>query len=177
MTRPGADEYAPFYQGYVERVPESDVMGVLAAQPAELRSRLAAVSREQETFRYADGKWSIRELVGHLGDAERVFGFRAFAFARGDEGPLPGFDENAYVERSGFDALPLTSLIEEFAALRSANLATLRRVDAAGFSRSGIANGNRVTVRALAYMMAGHVRHHLAILDERYLRRPAEPSS
>lgn len=177
MTRPGADEFAPFYAGYIARVPETDVLGVLAAQPADLRARLSALPRDQETFRYAPGKWSVREVVGHVGDAERVFGYRAFCFARGDEGPLPGFDEQAYVQRAGFDALPLTALVEEFAALRAANVAGLRRTDTAGFGRSGIANGNRVTVRALAFMMAGHVRHHLAVLEERYLRRSPESSS
>lgn len=177
MTRPGADEFAPFFAGYIARVPETDVLGVLAAQPAELRARLSALPRDQETYRYALGKWSVREVVGHVGDAERVFGYRAFCFARGDEGPLPGFDENAYVQRAGFDELPLTALVEEFAALRAANVAGLRRVGTAGFGCSGIANGNRVTVRALAFMMAGHVRHHLAVLEERYLRRSPESSS
>jgi hypothetical protein len=166
--RPTASEYAPFYAGYVSLVPEEDVLAVLAAQPAELGGVAGAVAKERESYRYAPGKWSIRELFGHLADGERVFGYRAFCIARGDQASLPGFDEQAYVAASGYDARPLAELLSEFVALREANLAFLRRLQADAWPRAGTANGTPVTVRALAFVMAGHVRHHLGVLRSRY---------
>jgi hypothetical protein len=110
----------------------------------------------------------VREVLGHVTDAERVFGFRAFCFSRGDENPLPGFDENEYVSRSGFDRFSLADLVQEFGQVREANLAVLGRLDGDAWRRMGTASGNPVSVRALAYIMAGHVRHHLHILSTRY---------
>jgi hypothetical protein len=167
---PAQGEYAPFYASYLARVPESDVLAVLAAQMDDARAAAAAVGAERERYRYAPGKWSPREMFGHLGDAERVFGYRAFCIARGEAAPLPGFDENAYVAAAGYDGVPLAELVDDLVRLRAANLAVLRRLTPADRNRTGIANGSPVTPRALAYMLAGHLRHHLAILHERYLR-------
>lgn len=166
--RPGADEYAPFYAGYVARVPESDALAVLRAQAEELRRLAGAVAADRETHRYAEGKWSVREVFGHLGDAERVFGYRAFCIGRGEKKPLPGFDERAYVAAAGADRVPLAELLAELLALRAANLAFLERFDPAAWGQVGNANDTPVTTRALAFILAGHVRHHLAILGERY---------
>ena len=168
ISRPADTEYAPFYAGYVSNVAEEDVLPILGDQIAELSRLLERVPAERETYRYAPGKWSIREVIGHLGDAERVFGYRAFCISRGDQTPLPGFDENVYVERSGSDERPLAELVSELASLRESNLALLRRLDADAWTQVGTANGNPVSVRALAYIMAGHLRHHLKILRERY---------
>lgn len=168
ISRPTETEYAPFYAGYVSHVPEEEVLPILTDQIAELSRLLDRLPAERETYRYAPGKWSIRELVGHLGDAERVFGYRAFCISRGDQTPLPGFDENVYVERSGFDERPLAELVSELASLRESNLALLRRLDADAWTRVGTANGNPVSVRALAFIMAGHLRHHMKMLRERY---------
>jgi DinB family protein len=168
MNRPELDEYAPFYAGYVSLVPESDALAVLAAQPAELRTLAAAIPEERETHRYAPGKWSVREVFGHLTDGERVFGYRAFCISRGDKASLPGFDEKEYIAGSDYDERPLAELAFDFTALRGSNLAVLRRLDAEVWGRSGIANGTPVTVRALAFIMAGHVRHHLGVLRTRY---------
>jgi hypothetical protein len=166
--RPASTEYAPFFAGYVSLVPESDPLDALRAQPA-LISRLAgAIPPERETYRYAPGKWSVREILGHIGDGERVFGYRAFCISRGDATPLPGFDENTYIAESAYDERRAEALAADFAMARAANLAVLDRLDDARWARIGNANGNPVSVRALAFIMAGHVRHHLGVLSSRY---------
>ena len=168
MERPKPDEYAPFYAGYVSLVPETDALAVLAAQPAELQALAAKLSPEREQHRYAPGKWSVREVFGHLTDGERVFGYRAFCISRGDQASLPGFDEQSYIAGANYDQVRLGDLAADFAALRQSNLAVLRRLQAADWARAGTANGTPVTVRALAFIMAGHVRHHLGVLRARY---------
>ena len=168
MERPKQDEYAPFYASYVSLVPETDAVAVLAAQPAELRALAAKVPGDREQHRYAPGKWSVREVFGHLTDGERVFGYRAFCISRGDQASLPGFDEQTYIAGSSYDQVPLQELAADFAALRQSNLQVMRRLTAADWARTGTANGTPVTVRALAFVMAGHVRHHLGVLRTRY---------
>ena len=166
--RPQPTEYAPFFEPYVSRVPEEEILPVLAAQVAETRRLAAGVSADREGHRYAPGKWSVREVLGHLTDGERLFGYRALCIGRGDENPLPGFDEQAYMVHAGFDALPLADLAEDFAAARESNLRMLIRFDRDAWRRIGTANGVAVSTRALAWIMAGHVRHHLAVLKDRY---------
>jgi hypothetical protein len=166
--RPALGEYDPFYQGYVALVPAGDVRSLLAEQQQIFRRLSVAVPRDRETFRYAPGKWSIREVAGHLGDAERVFGHRAFCISRGEQASLPGFDENAYVARSASDQRPLAELVDELALLREVNLRLLASLDAARWGLSGVANGAPVSVRALAWVLAGHAAHHLGILRDRY---------
>ena len=167
-TRPASTEFAPFYARYVSLVPETEVLPVLERQLAELAAVAAAVPPARETFAYAAGKWSIREIFGHLADAERVFGYRAFCIDRGDQTPLPGFDENEYAARSDAAQRPLDDLLAEFTLVRQANLVFLRRVGEAGWPRMGTASGKPVSVRALASVMAGHARHHLGVLESRY---------
>jgi hypothetical protein len=168
MERPAETEYAPFYAGYIGRVPETDVLAVLEEQLEQIRGIAAAVPAERDGYRYAPGKWSLREVFGHLGDAERVFGFRAFCFSRGETAPLPSFDENVYVESAHFGNTSLPLLTRDLLHLRESNLALFRRLDGNDWLRVGNASGRDVTVRALAFMLAGHVRHHVAILAERY---------
>jgi hypothetical protein len=168
LQRPQAEEYALLYAGYVDRVPESDVLEVLASQGEEVAGLLGRVSPEGERHRYAPGKWSVREVVGHLIDSERVFAYRALSFARADPAPLPGFDEQAWLPQAGFDRIPLADLVEEFVLARASHLRMLRRLSPTAWARRGVANQNPITVRALAWVMAGHVRHHLAILRDRY---------
>ena len=166
--RPADTEFAPFYARYVALVPEDDVAAALAAQVEEFRRLGTGVSPARESFRYAPDKWSVRQVVGHLTDGERVFGHRLFCFSRGEQAPLPAFDENAYVAQSAYDRVPLADLVDELVTVRLSNLAVLSRLDAETWGRVGTASGKPVTVRALAYVMAGHPRHHLAILRERY---------
>ena len=168
MQRPSETEYAPFYAGYVALVPETDILAVLAGQLTEVRRVAASIAPDRETWRYAEGKWSFREVVGHLVDAERVFGYRAFCFSRGETAALPSFDENQYVVAATSDTIPLRELVEELALVRQSNQAFLRRLRDPEWTRVGTASGKPVTVRALAWIMAGHPRHHLNILRDRY---------
>ena len=168
MTRPADSEYAPFYAAYIARVPEADLVQVLEIQPAELRVTADNIDPEEELFRYASEKWSVRQTFGHLIDTERVMGYRAFRIARGDSTPLPGFDEKAYVASADSDDRTVKEMAHEFAAVRSANLWTIRRWTEEEWNRIGNANGKAISSRAIAYIMAGHVRHHVAILRERY---------
>jgi hypothetical protein len=168
MPRPNETEYAPFYAGYVALVPETDVLAVLDGQVAEVRRFAASVSPDREALRYAEGKWSVREVFGHLVDAERVFGHRAFCFSRGETAALPSFDENQYVAAASSDSIPLLELVEELALVRRSNLAFLRRLQGPDWTRVGTASGKPVSVRALAWIMAGHPRHHQKVLREKY---------
>lgn len=167
IERPGPEEYADFYAGYITALPPSDVLEILELQKDQLR-HLADIGAGRETFRYAPGKWSVREVVGHLVDAERVFSYRALRFSRGDETPLPGFDENFYVDHARFDERPLLSLIEELTLLRSANVLLFRQLTPEELARTGEANTHPVSVRALAFILAGHMEHHFKGLRERY---------
>jgi hypothetical protein len=168
MKRPADTEYASFYRGYVSLVPEDDVLAVLEGQADVVARAVSGVPADMQMFRYEPGKWSVRELVGHVGDAERVFGYRAFCISRGEQAPLPGFDEKQYTARSGYDSRSLLELVDVFTVLRRANLSMLRALDAAAWDLVGTANAVPVSVRALAFIMAGHVRHHLRVLHERY---------
>ena len=166
--RPAASEYAPFYAGYVARVTEEDILGVLSVQRAEIGALARSLPEARQSYRYAEGKWTIAEVLSHLIDGERVFGYRAFCISRGEQAALPGFDENQYVGAARAGCVPLVALSDGFAAVRDANLACLRRLADDDWTRVGTASGRPVSVRALAWIMAGHPRHHLAVLRERY---------
>lgn len=168
IARPESAEYSPFFAGYVARVPESDVLAALEAQPAVLAAVAGRIAPDRVDYRYAPDKWSVREIVSHMIDGDRVFGYRLFCVSRGEAQALPGFDENDYVKagRPTLDRLPV--LVREFATVREANLIVARRLDADAWARTGTANDTPISARALAFIMAGHVRHHLAVLAERY---------
>lgn len=168
VRAPRSGEYAPFYAGYISHVAGRDLFALLREQRDVLARLPGAVAPDREGFRYAAGKWSVREVVGHLCDAERLFGVRAFCFSRGEQAPLPGFDENAYVDNGGYEARPLADVVAELVALRDANLLFFGALTAEQWPRTGIANGLTISVRALAHVTAGHCEHHLAILRERY---------
>jgi len=168
MSRPLENEYAPDFQGYVSHVSEDDIMPALRSQIDALDVLLEHVAPERETYRYAEGKWSIREIVGHLIDGERVFGYRALCIARGETQNLPGFDQDQYMLTAPFDRIELEDLLSEFRLVRLSNIAMLRRLDETAWARMGTANGNPISVRALVYIMVGHVRHHMGVLRERY---------
>jgi hypothetical protein len=167
--RPTPDEHAAFYAGYVARVPDGDLIATLERAGASMLALLRAVPREREQHRYAPGKWSIRELVGHCVDAERVFAYRTLAFARGDAHPLPGFDEQEWARASNAGERPLAELCADWEGVRAATVRLLRGLDGAALDRVGNASGWPVTVRALAWIIAGHAAHHRAVLEERYL--------
>ena len=168
MRRPDATEYGSWYAGYVSLVPEEDVLSAIETQSSETQKLIASVGEEKASYRYAEGKWSIKEVIGHLTDAERVFGYRALCFSRGDQNALPGFDENGYVGTANFDSWRVGDLAEAYALNRRANIVLFRNLPPDAWDRRGIASENPVTVRALAYIIAGHDRHHVKVLRERY---------
>lgn len=169
MKRPEKTEFADFYSGYVSLVPETDVLDVLSAQPSEVRSLLDGVSEERGLFAYTEGKWTIKELIGHLIDGERVFAYRAHRFSHGDATPLSTFDQDSYVANGRSNERTMAKLLDEFDFQRRSNVLLLQSLRESDWDLKGIASGADVTVRALAFIMAGHVRHHLGILRERYL--------
>ena len=169
VARPASTEYAPFYAGYVAGVPDGDLLTLLERQAEETAGLVGGISEQQSQHRYAPGKWTIRQVLGHIVDGERVFTYRALTFARGDAGPLPSFDENAWAAGSNAGQRTMQDLLAEYRAVRASTVALFRSFGDAEFARSGVASQNPITVRALAYIVAGHERHHLKILRERYL--------
>lgn len=176
VGRPDAGEYAPYFERYVALVTGEDPLTVLEEQAVTLRRTLEDLPEARAGVRYAPEKWSVREVVGHCTDAERVFAYRALAFARGEKAALPPFDENEFARLAGHDAVPLAELLEEFAAVRTATLHLLRHLPPAAWRGRGVASGKEISVRALAFIMAGHVTHHLGILREKYGVPPGAPS-
>jgi len=170
IPRPEPSEYVPYYETYISKVPpKGNLLTVLEDQRRETQQLLASLSDVKALHRYAPGKWSIKEVVGHLMDTERVFCYRALAFGRADANPLPGFDEKAWAPTGRFDARSLKDLAAELDVVRRATIALFSGLDADALARHGTANNNPITVRALAWIIAGHERHHVAILRERYL--------
>ena len=168
IPRPAADEAAPFYQRYIARVPGENIGDQLIDQLAEVERLFGTVDDTAALARYAPGKWSVKEVLGHLADVERIFSCRLLCISRGDGTPLPGFDENAYVPAAESDERPLRGLVAEFRAVRLSTVALLNGLPPASWSRRGNASGNPVSARALAYIMVGHVTHHLGVLRDRY---------
>ena len=169
VARPAATEFAPYYAGYVARIPEgADPVELLSRQYESVPAVLLRVPQERETFRYAPEKWTVTQVVGHLADAERIFAYRLLRIARGDDTPLPGFDENDYVSLGGFEDRSLGDVTADWVAARRSTIALARGLAANVWERSGTASGNRVSARALLYIIVGHVAHHLVVLKERY---------
>ena len=169
IAKPQAGEFAPYYSRYLDLVPDGDVMGTLAAQIHPTLGVLRTISDAGSLKRYAPGKWSVREVVGHLIDTERIFAYRALRFARNDQTPLPGFEQDDYIAPARFDARPWAGLIGEFEAVRNSNLAMFRGFDVEAWMRRGVASGNPMSVRAAAYVIAGHERHHMGVIREKYM--------
>jgi len=167
-TRPAADEHLPYYARYVERVPDGDLLARLERQVAETAALLRALPEGRAAHRYEPGKWSVKEVVGHVADTERIFTYRALRIARADRTPLAGFDENEFVRAAGFDRRTLRELVDELVAVRAATVALYRGLGDEEVGRRGTANGAEVSVRALAWITAGHELHHVTLLRERY---------
>jgi DinB superfamily len=170
IARPGPDEFAPFYGTYVNKVTEPDVEALLGAQKKSTADLLAGLSEAQAGYRYAPGKWTLREVIGHLSDSERIFGYRLLRIARGDQTPLSGFDENTYVPAGNFERRPLQAVAAEFASVRDATLTLLAGMTPAALALRGTASEKPISARALVYIIAGHERHHLGVIKERYLK-------
>jgi hypothetical protein len=169
LPSPATDECAPFYRGYVSQVADGRIGAYLAEQPQELQRLMAPLDDTSARTRYAPGKWSIKEVLGHLIDVERIFAYRLLRIARGDATPLPGFDENAYVPTGEFDDRTVASLLGEFVALRRSTISLMEGLPQDAWARRGEASGAAISARALAYIIVGHVAHHVTVLRERYL--------
>lgn len=168
LTRPAASEAAEYYFGYINRVPEGDIVAILEKQLEETLAALRGVTEEKSLYRYAPGKWSLRQMLNHVNDTERAFAFRALWFARGFDEPLPGFDQDISAAGAHADDYSWGRHMEEFRTVRLATLSFFRNLAAEAWTRTGTASGNPFTVKAVAYIIAGHVAHHLAILREKY---------
>jgi hypothetical protein len=168
-TRPDPTEYAPYYGRYTSLVPDGDILEILGGELQKTMQLLGGVPEAQAGFRYAPDKWSIKELVGHVIDTERVFAYRALRFSRNDATPLPGYDQNEYARNATHGEYPLAELVFEFEAARRSHLLLFRHLAPDAWTRQGRANDNPVSVRALAWIMAGHEMHHREILRTRYL--------
>ena len=168
MYRPQPNEFGAFYQRYIDTV-EDDVIKALESQVTSFKKLLQSVPLEKENYAYGDGKWTIKEWVGHVIDTERIMVYRLTRFARADATELPGFEENSFVKNANFSDRTMESLISEFHLLRLANLRLFKSLSEEELSRSGIANGHSISVRALLFVIAGHLKHHCNIISARYL--------
>lgn len=174
LQRPAAGEYLPYYERYIALVADGDIVETLARNADVTLGLLRQQPPEMADHAYAEGKWTVKEVIGHLCDAERIFAYRLLRFGRADQTPLSGFDENAYVPAGHFDERTLESLLEEFAAIRQATIALVAGLPEAAWSTSGVANDAAMSARALVYVIAGHELHHRSILSDRYFS--ASPS-
>ena len=168
IARPEPGEYARYYDRYIALVAGTDILGTLDTQRRQTMLLLSGRDESEGDFRYAPDKWNAKEVLGHLCDTERIFAYRALRIARGDQTPLPGFEQDDYVKNGPFAKAALEELIEDYIAVRRATLTLLRNLDEAAWTRRGVASKNEVSVRALAYMIAGHELHHRRILEEKY---------
>jgi hypothetical protein len=168
IAKPQPDEYARYYGKYINLVSGEDILSTLDQQRRDTMKLLCGRDETEGDFSYAPGKWSTKEVLGHVCDAERVFAYRALRISRGDATPMQGFEQDDYVHNGPFARIPLSEIIEDYIAVRRATITLFRNLDEAAWSRRGVANKNEVTVRALAYTIAGHELHHRAILQEKY---------
>jgi len=169
MHRPEQSEYDPYYEKYISLVIDNEVVPVLASQMTELQDIFATVPEEKGTYAYADGKWTIKEVLSHLIDAERIFAYRVFRIARGDKTAIEGFEQDGYIENSHANQRTFGELLDEMNLLRRANVLFFKNLGDEDWIRTGVANNAEISVRALAFIMAGHIRHHVTILRSRYL--------
>ncbi|MEX8547711.1 MAG: DinB family protein [Mucilaginibacter sp.] len=169
ITKPQPDEYAPFYQGYINQVGDDDVLEKLSSNRKKTYYFFLSIPPEKADFAYAEGKWSVKEVLGHMIDTERIMAYRLLRFARADHHPLAGFNENFYVSRANAKNRDLEDLADEFSDLRKANLYLYQNLDEEQLRRKGTASNAIVSVKALLYIIAGHELHHLKIIRERYL--------
>jgi hypothetical protein len=173
IGRPQPGEYAPYYDRYISLVPGDNILDVLDEERRKFVLLLSGRSEADGNFRYAPDKWTVKELLGHINDGERIFAYRALRIARGDQTPIEGFEQDDYVRNASFNRCSLEDLVEDYISVRRATLSLFRNLDPEAWTRRGIANNNEVSVRAIAYTIAGHNLHHRSILEERYFEATA----
>lgn len=171
LEKPQAGEYATHFEPYIQKVPEGNLPSLLEKQVDEVIQRLGQITEEQGSYRYAEGKWSLKEVLGHISDTERIMSYRLLRIARGDTTPLPGFEENLFVSHAHADRQTVNALLQDFAAVRIATLSLIRQLDDEAWARIGTFSDHPGSARALAYIIAGHSIHHFDIIEERYLQR------
>ncbi|SFT28070.1 DinB superfamily protein [Paenibacillus sp. BC26] len=171
LTRPSADEYGSHFGTYIAAAPDGDLREALEVNRSQTTALYSALTEEQALYRYAPGKWSLKEVLGHITDTERIMSYRLLRAARGDRTPLPGFDENDFVQGASFDNETVAALLENYNAVKGATAALLRSLPPEAFLRKGFASNTDISARALAYVIVGHELHHLNVIRERYLNR------
>lgn len=169
LSKPQLGEYPEHFEEYIREVPESQLLSLLELQPEEAMLKLGTLSEEAGNYKYDEGKWSLKEVLGHINDTERVMSYRLLRIARGDKTPLPGFSEELFVSHANFDRLSIIQLLKDFSTVRNATLTLARQLDDEAWQRTGTASGELISSRALAYLIAGHAKHHFRIIRERYL--------
>lgn len=169
IAPPTSNEFAPYYVRYISLVTGSDILHALEQQIEQTRAMLSSVGEERASYRYAPDKWSIKQMIGHLVDSERIFAYRALRIARNDKTPIEGFEQDDYVRNGPFEHCTLADLVDEYATVRKATIQLFRALDETAWDRKGVANKSDVTVRAIAYIIVGHELHHRRILEEKYL--------
>jgi len=169
MERPTPNEYNLYFEGYINQVPEGNIVSLMESQLDDAVKFFKEIPNEKHNYRYAENKWNVKEVLGHIIDCERIFSYRALRVARNDKTPLAGFEQDDYIKFANFDKLNFEDLIEQFYFLRKSNLQMFKSFDEEYFTRIGISNNHEISTRALAYIIVGHVIHHIKILKERYL--------
>ncbi|MCM3123209.1 DinB family protein [Mesobacillus sp. AQ2] len=170
LKRPDLEEFPVYMRSYVQLIPEGDIIQILNGQMASTQEIFSAVTEKQAEYRYAEGKWTLSEVLGHLTDTERIMNYRILRIARGDKSPLMGFDENEYVQEASFNERPIADLLEDYQNVRRATISLLKGLPQKSLQNKGNANGFEVTVETIAYMIAGHELHHIKIIQEKYLK-------
>jgi hypothetical protein len=171
LSRPEKTEYSAHFEKYIQLVPDGNIEDVLASQTQEMQSLLGGLSVEQTNYRYAEGKWSIKETVGHVTDTERFMAYRLLIISRGLDMPLPGFDQDALMAGASFATMQLPAIFDDYLAVRRASLTLIRGISADAWLRLGTVSGGPMSARALAWIIAGHERHHLNLLRDKYLAK------
>ncbi|NOU72254.1 DinB family protein [Paenibacillus sp. LMG 31458] len=168
LQRPSSEEHSPYFTGYISQVPEGDYLSFLHSQLDAVVALFSPINDKQGLYRYEPGKWSLKEVLGHITDTERIMSYRMLRIARGDTTNLPGFDQDLFIDNASFDDLSMEDLLNDFQAARQATFSLLKTISEEAWSRKGIANNNEISARALAYVIAGHAQHHLVVIQQKY---------
>ncbi|SDO10490.1 DinB superfamily protein [Paenibacillus sp. yr247] len=169
LQRPDQEEYTPFFDTYISQVPEGNYLSFLHSQLDAIVALFSPVSNERGLSRYAPGKWSLKEVLGHMTDTERIMSYRMLRIARGDITNLPGFDQDLFISNTSFDELSIEDLLHDFQTVRQSTFSLIKTISEAAWSRKGVANNNEISARALAYVIAGHAQHHLGVIQNKYV--------
>lgn len=167
--KPSVGEYPSYFKSYIDQVPEGNLLEILISQIEETTAFLSTLEESQWNYRYAPGKWTLKEMLGHISDTERIMSYRLLRISRGDQTPLSGYDEDEYVKGASFQNHSIVELLEEFKAVRHSTYTLIRGLNEDSWGRKGVANDREISVRAIAYIIAGHELHHVRIIKERYL--------